>query len=46
MEELLYYRKTIKGLVVVMIRELEDAMDAYADKEMDQSEANRTYRMG
>ena len=46
MVELPFYKKTTKDLVVFMIRELENAMDVYADKKMDRSEVDKVYRMG
>ena len=46
MEELRQYKKTTKDLVVIMIRELEDMMDNYAEEELDQDEANSICRMG
>ena len=45
-EELQHYRETTKDWVIVMIRELEEAMDAYPDEEMDQNKVNRIYRFG
>lgn len=45
MKKLCHSRITTQDLVVFMIRELEDAMDAYADKETDRSEADKVYRI-
>ena len=35
-DELQHHKKVTKGLVVSMIKDLEDAVDAYTDEEYDQ----------
>ena len=42
-EDLWYHKKVVKLLVIPMIQDLEEAMDAYAAKEYDQEEVDKVF---
>ena len=45
-DELRHHKKVTKGLVLSMIKDVEDAVDAYADKEYDQGEIDKVSGLG